>query len=87
MHKCTDVDKAPPGLDDYVDLPVADILLPSRPSPIEPLKTIWEDSEESMVEEEDESKPVNDGMEWVIAELIVPKTIELDDCVVRVWTI
>jgi hypothetical protein len=50
ISSCADESEAPPGPNDYVDLPVADLLFPTIPSPKESLETI----DEALEEEDDD---------------------------------
>jgi hypothetical protein len=86
VRDCTDVNAAPPDTNNCVDLPVADLLFPSIPSPTEPLETIMEepdedDQDEDTVDVKQVSSPNEASDERVVANMIIPETVELDDCV------
>jgi hypothetical protein len=102
VRECVDEESAPPDANDCVDLPVADLILPSRPTPSEPLESILE-SEESL--ESDIPDPV-DGVsptelstddiesmsqidaaaERLLVNQIFPESVELEDCIEGVET-
>jgi hypothetical protein len=87
VRECVDVNEGPLDKNDCVDLPVADLLFPSVPSPLEPLETIMEepdedeDANEIGINESDAYRLVDAAESKAVADMILPETVELEDCV------
>jgi hypothetical protein len=84
VRECVDENAAPPDSNDCADMPVADILFPSIPSPVEPLETIFEepvDDDESNLDAEDTEPIIDASDKRVVADMVIPETVELEDCI------
>jgi hypothetical protein len=89
VRECVDEEEAPPDANDCVDLPVADLILPSGPTPLEPLDPVMESEETSEEEVTQLESPTDDieaetqvdaAAERLLINQIFPESVELEDC-------